>query len=553
MRYFKLVLLLILLSVVVFVGCKKKVITVDNSTIEQNVERDETVIEPSVIVATESKKSNDNISIEIFKASKNGNLVDIKKLVNKDIDINALDENGETVLTLASSNGHLEIVKYLIENGADINFQYNSGGGDLNQSALMSASMGGYLDIVKYLVDNGADIDARDYSYSTAVFFAGVMNKPEIVYYLVSVGAEAYLEIWASIGDLEKVKSSVKNGEDINQQDDYGMSPFLRAVSNGHLEVVEYLIKNGADDENMSNGIIEASQYGRLDVLKYLIENGADATAKMSDGETYLEYAISRSDKYPEVIKYLESLNVSSVSNNKNVQVAQIDKTIKCGDIYLSAKNGDLKCVQQNILNGVDVNIKTENSDMMGNTPLMTASFYGHLEIVKYLIDEGADVNASRRYGNITALNEASQNGHDEIVQLLIKHGAIDSSLIDASQSGDIDKVSRLIKQGSDVNLQAYSDTTALIKASSNGHLEIVKLLIKSGSKVNTQDMYGQTALMLSSFDGHLDIVKYLVDNGADIDLKSGMSDGSLSGEPAISYAKDSGYIEIVEYLERLK
>ena len=535
----KIVILLLMLISLNIVGCKKKVVTVDK-----------------VDNATENITDNKGIdSVDFFEASKSGNLDIIKTAVSKDIDVNALDENGSTALQLASINGHLEVVKYLVENGADVNAQYNSGGGDLNQSALMSASMGGYLDIVKYLVDNGADIEARDYSHGTAVFFAGVMNKPEVVYYLVSVGAEAYLEIWASIGDLEKVKSSVKNGEDINQLDDYGMSPFLRAVGNGHLEVVEYLVKNGADDENMSNGIIEASQYGRLDVLKYLIENGADATAKMSgsDNETYLEYAISRSSDHPEVIKYLESLNVSSVSNNKNVQVAQIDNAIKCDDIYMSAKNGNLKCVQQNISNGVDVNIKTEDSDMMGNTPLMTASFYGHIEIVKYLIDEGADVNASRLYGNITALNEASQRGHDKIVQLLIKHGAIDSSLIDASAVGDLEKVSKLIEQGSDINQRAYRGTTALLKASSNGHLEIVKLLIKSGAKVNTQDMYGQTALMLSSYDGHLDIVKLLVDSGADIDLKSGMSDSSLSGEPAISYAKDSGHIEIVEYLESLK
>ena len=310
MRYFKLFLLLVLLSTVVLVGCKKKVVTVDNSNIEENVDRAETVNEPSAIVATEGKKSSDNVSVAIFKASENGNLADIKKLVSKDIDINALDENGSTALQLASIDGHLDIVKYLVENGADVNFQYNGGGGDLSGTALMSASIKGYLDIVKFLVDNGADIDARDYSHGTAIFFAGVMNKPEIVYYLVSVGAEAYLETWASIGDLEKVKESVKNGEDINQQDDYGMSPFLRAVSNGHLEVVEYLIKNGADDKNMSNGIIEASQYGRLDILKYLIGNGADPTAKMSDSddETYLEYSISRSVKYPEVIKYLESL-----------------------------------------------------------------------------------------------------------------------------------------------------------------------------------------------------------------------------------------------------
>lgn len=83
---------------------------------------------------------------------------------------------------------------------------------------------------------------------------------------------------------------------------------------------------------------------------------------------------------------------------------------------------------------------------------LMLASESGHQEIVKILIDAGADVNATTEDGQ-TALMLASQNGHQEIVNILIDAGA-------------------------DVNATAEDGQTALTLASQNGHQEIVNILI---------------------------------------------------------------------------
>ena len=211
---------------------------------------------------------------------------------------------------------------------------------------------------------------------------------------------------------------------------------------------------------------------------------------------------------------------ITEIVKIEETKTEETSEALESADIFEAAKNGDLKSMQKFIADGVDVNIETKNGDMMGTTPLMVASWEGHIEIVKLLIENGADVNASRPYGDITALNEASQNGHTEIVKLLIKHGAIDSSLIDAAGSGDIEKVRTLIEEGTDVNIRAYgNNVTALNEASENGHLEIVQ---------------------------------YLVEKGADVNLKSGLSDSSLSGEPSLMYALEGGHTDIVEYLESL-
>ena len=109
------------------------------------------------------------------------------------------------------------------------------------------------------------------------------------------------------------------------------------------------------------------------------------------------------------------------------------------------------------------------------NNDLINSSKDGHLEVVKYLIKNGANVHAM----NDKALICASNNGHLEIVKYLIKNGA---------------------------NVHADNDY-ALRYASNNGHLEIVKYLIKNGANVHAMN---DLSLGWASKNGYLEIVKYL-------------------------------------------
>ena len=125
-----------------------------------------------------------------------------------------------------------------------------------------------------------------------------------------------------------------------------------------------------------------------------------------------------------------------------------------------AAKNNDTNRINS-ILNKGKVDINAKNKD--GETALMLASSEGHLEMVKLLVENGAD------YTN--ALRLASREGHLEIVKLLIENGA-------------------------NINAKDNDGETALMGASYNGHLEVVKYLIENGADVNIKDnYYGITAL----------------------------------------------------------
>ncbi|KAF7510671.1 hypothetical protein GJ744_006037 [Endocarpon pusillum] len=152
----------------------------------------------------------------------------------------------------------------------------------------------------------------------------------------------------------------------------------------------------------------------------------------------------------------------------------------------------------------------------------MAASAEGHEQIVRLLIEKGANVNAQGgRCGS--ALQAASLHGYEQIVQLLIEKGAnvnaqggtYGSILQAASSGGHKQIVQLLIEKGANVNAQGGTYGSALQAASSIGHEQIVQLLIEKGANVNAQGGWYSTALRAASFGGHEQIVKMLLDAGA--------------------------------------
>ncbi|XP_041471850.1 uncharacterized protein LOC121421254 [Lytechinus variegatus] len=158
-------------------------------------------------------------------------------------------------------------------------------------------------------------------------------------------------------------------------------------------------------------------------------------------------------------------------------------------------------------------------ADNKGITPLHSASFNGHLDVVKYLIDQGAQANTANNAG-VTPLHNASFNGHFDVVKYLID-------------------------QGAQANTANNAGITPLHSASFNGHLDVVKYLIDQGAQANTADNEGVTPLHSASLNGHLDVVKYLIDQGAQADTAD-----NADGETALHPASRGGHSNVGRYLK---
>jgi ankyrin repeat protein len=175
------------------------------------------------------------------------------------------------------------------------------------------------------------------------------------------------------------------------------------------------------------------------------------------------------------------------------------------------------------------------------------AAYYGHLHMVKLLIEHGSDMNVQGGYYG-SALYAASMNGHKDVVQLLIEYGAdVNGHERSTSQAledaGWNDMLQLLSDIGVPSKMKAGHHGSALHVASVIGHQEIVQLLIKHGADVNVQRGYYGTALQAASGAGHKHIVQLLIEHGADANAKGGHHGSALQA------ALDIGHEDIVQLL----
>jgi ankyrin repeat protein len=206
--------------------------------------------------------------------------------------------------------------------------------------------------------------------------------------------------------------------------------------------------------------------------------------------------------------------------------------------LWDAAQRGNLSDVRAALSAGADINYKPGT----GATPLIWASYFGHLEVVKYLVESGANLNLISE--GKTALDFARSNNKPAVVEYLTNASRDhNKDLFTAAQAGSLSGVKSALDNGANINykLNGEPDNTSLIEASARGHLEVVKYLLEKGADLNLATSTGNTALMLASSFGHLEVVKYLVDKGAVITRTNNV------GRTALYYARNNN--AVVEYL----
>jgi uncharacterized protein len=164
-----------------------------------------------------------------------------------------------------------------------------------------------------------------------------------------------------------------------------------------------------------------------------------------------------------------------------------------------AAVAGNNARVQELLNKGVSANVQGPQH----NTPIMEATFAGHLDTVKLLLDHGANLSMAKSDG---ATPIALAGKHKEIVELFKNVAA----LVEAASKGNNQAVSELISKGTPVNGIDQYGHSALTEASWNGLTETVKLLLDKGTDPTIQKSDGETALSLAASRKHPAIVDLL-------------------------------------------
>lgn len=180
------------------------------------------------------------------------------------------------------------------------------------------------------------------------------------------------------------------------------------------------------------------------------------------------------------------------------------------------------------IKQGADVNVKNG----AGETPLYWAAYAGDLEVVRALIERGADPNAELLTVRRTALMDAAYKGHADTVRALLGAGADantkdwngNTALMMAALSGCKAAVDDLLRAGADPNVANKDRKTALMEAIMGNRPDAARALVKGGADVNVKDPHGNDALRLClTFKEYAlaqDLLAELIRKGSDIDRK---------------------------------
>ncbi len=186
-----------------------------------------------------------------------------------------------------------------------------------------------------------------------------------------------------------------------------------------------------------------------------------------------------------------------------------------------AAAEGDKASAEKLLREGTSVNAKLR----FRNSPLMIACRMGHVDLVKLLLERGADVNTRDVVSGRTPLMVAVKEGKEKLVALLLAKGANpdttnprtgSTALIEAVVKENAAIAKTLLAKGADVNGKAkVTGATALMHAVLKSNFDIAKMLLERGADINAKNKWGQTALSIARRKKTPGIEKLLLKHGA--------------------------------------
>ncbi|XP_063802075.1 ankyrin repeat domain-containing protein 27 isoform X2 [Pseudophryne corroboree] len=343
------------------------------------------------------------------------------------------DNNGNTALHLACTYGHEDCVKALVY--YDVNSCRMDCGNEKGDTALHIAARWGYQGVIEVLLQNGASTGILNKRKETPLQCA--LNSK-----ILSIMEIAHVEDTRMASNSESPSRSPPRSADTISQDSSESSQssssantrhddvrgkykevekLLRAVSDGDLEMVRYLLEWVEDDFEDES---EDSLAGNKEFCHPLCQcrtcgpvqkkfskipaSGLGVNVTSSDGFTPLHVSALQGHSVLVSLLLKHGAHVDAKNGTRALP------------LHLACLKGHLEVVKLLMEYSTGKNKK----DMNGNTPLIYACLGGHLEIASLLLEHGASVNLCNTKGN-TALHESVRRSHEALVKLLLMYGAL--------------------------------------------------------------------------------------------------------------------------------
>jgi ankyrin repeat protein len=296
-------------------------------------------------------------------------------------------------------------------------------------------------------------------------------------------GPAVYTEMHsaAAIGDIEKIKSLIKSGLNVNARSHVDETPLHFAALNNHPECVEFLAAI------------------------------AEVNAQDKSGQTPLLLSIDSCDISEKTVRAL-------VAAGANVNIGN-DNGIS--PLHMAAGHGSPHCAEILLQAGASVNAV----DKDGDTPLLIASKCGHDECVSILLKHKADISIKDSKG-WSALICSANAGYPKVVDVLLAAGAKEETwtpLHIAVIQNKLEEVKKYLDSTTnrdDLNKKDQYGRSPLIWAIILADDKVIATLVEAGADLNVTDRESQTVAHFAARIGNLDMLKQLADANIDLQAK---------------------------------
>ncbi|KAF4692051.1 protein kinase kinase kinase [Perkinsus olseni] len=252
--------------------------------------------------------------------------------------------------------------------------------------------------------------------------------------------SKSVLHIAASLGRDELIPMILEYGVDVNARDKDGWTPLHHAAFVNQFDAIVALLKCGGDVHRQNNHgrtpVHIAAEWENLEVLETLLEAGGPASMTIADelGRTPMEYATPETRK--SLMKYV--VKFSNIPNQGGAGKASATRATTMGTFDLgklllkAAQTGNIQAIA-NLIDPSDnsqpkVNIN-DAIDRDGWTPLHHATFMNHVDVVRYLLEKGADPKTPNKFGR-TVVHIAAEWENEEALGLILDYVGKEASAL---------------------------------------------------------------------------------------------------------------------------
>lgn len=253
--------------------------------------------------------------------------------------------------------------------------------------------------------------------------------------------------------------------------------------------------------------LVEAVRNQDRDAEQVLLRQRVDVNAAQPDGATALHWAV-----------HWDDLDTAQRLIDAGAKV-NIPNQLGITPLLLACSNGSARMTEKLLAAGADPNIVPPT----GESPLMIAARSGSVDAVKALLAHGAQVNAKEKSHEQTALMWAVAEHHPDVVRILIERGAdvkarslITREMIYRENPDPSDENAAKGQPKPTGEMVPRGGSTALLFAARQGDVECARILLAAGANINNTAPDGTSALVMAAYSDHGAFAQFLLDRGAD-------------------------------------